>query len=496
MKGLSNTIDWVKLTAENRILDNGKLFKDCADTWQYEVNQGLTEYQRIYLQFPRGHDKTDNLAWWSLLWLSTTENCRGYAAGVDRDNAKLFRDSSRKIKGLHPELFKDIFIEKHVVFSKKTGSYIETISSDADSAYGLNFDLLIINDFHAWPDKTFWEVLWTACEKKQGIRVWIESNALTLGSEGAFWVKKQRDWVQKHSWDGYRKIGNKSAEWFYYNPPKYLASWQIHKVQQWQETLHPLAFRRLIENKDTAGEESYVTPEQIEAITTGQVHLGWKDKSEKKGYIVTAIDLGIKKDSTAIATIQSLPVEKGVPPTLILLALDVITGSIDEPVLLRNAEKIFLDHQKRFFSNPILIDPWNAADIIQRYPSKVAEWPFTARHVQELTQTLYRVIADKNLIIYKDAGFAFQDGEDWTLQKELINAVIKDTSYGQRVDHKSGGYSDRLMAVGMCVHYLMNEVNIPKIIKTEEIKPEEENAKIIREWLQELRIGKMETLRM
>ena len=171
---------------------------------------------------------------------------------------------------------------------------------------------------------------------------------------------------------------------------------------------------------------------------------------------------------------------------MVLLALDTIIGSPEGPVQLRQLEHLMYHHVNSYGSSRILMDPWNAQSIIQKW-SKAEEWVFTAAHVRELTQCLYRSIADRHLSIYTDAGRAMQDGEEWTLQRELINAVLKDCSYGQRVDHKANGYSDRLMAVGMCVHNLMSEGKIPftKPTKDKAEKDEWNGGKLMDEWAKE-----------
>ena len=460
-------IDFIKLTKNLRILDTGAKYGEVGGQWQYEIDEAIATHQRVYLQLARGHDKTDRFAWWSLLWLNSTFASRGYCAGVDRDNAALFRDSSKKLKAIHPELFYAIDVQKDVVLNKETGSWIETISSDADSAYGLNFDLLIVNDLHAHPDEKFWEVLWTACGKKPGIRVWVESNALTLGSEGAVWVAKLRKWVKEKG----TVLPPDDGKWWFFCPRGFLADWQKPQIEQWKETLHPSAFRRLINNEDTSGEESYLTVEQVEAVTreyrkdVDGLDPEKKDTFKKTGYVVTAVDLGLKKDATAICTVQSLPVIRGTAPKYRLLALDVVSGSLSDPVQLRVVEEIIHEHRNKYKSSPVLIDPWNAASLTQKY-SWITEWPFTTAHVRELTHALYQAVNNGHLSIFPQAGKARQsDGEDWDLQRELINAVVKDTSYGQRVDHKAGGYSDRLMALGMCIHYFCSpEFNIPRVV--------------------------------
>ena len=482
-----------------RILDDGTPYKERGEDWQFEIDAAISCHERVYLQLARGHDKTDRFAWWSLLWLCSTSAARGYCAGVDRDNAALFRDSSRKLKAIHPELFSAIEVQKNIVLNHETGSYIETISSDADSAYGLNFDLLIINDFHAWPDKTFWEVLWTACFKKPGIRVWMESNALTYGEEDVQWKYEFRKWVQLEG-SALPKEENGGC-WHFFAPPRFLAKWQASGLDQWRKTLHPAQYQRLINNIDTTGECAFVTEEQVKAIILlkgpSDAVQQRENKGEKKGYVVTGCDIGLKKDATAICSVQSLPVQKGCPPKFHLLALDVLTGSPGDPVLIREVEQLMLLHRFRYKSYPVLFDPWQAAALIQKYSGFVEEWPFTTKHVSELTQLLYRSIADKNLSIYPQAGKAMQGSygtkEEWTLEREMVQAVIKEMSYGQRIDHQAGGYSDRIMALGMCIHYLSSEASIPRLSapKPEGNEKDKWNGgKVIDEWNDAVKPGK------
>lgn len=489
MIGLGPHSDWATLTRQMRLLDVETPYRMAQEDWQWQIDVGIATHPRVYLQLPRGHDKTERYAWWSMLWMESSAACRGYAVGVDRDNAKLFRDAAKKLKALHPDLFGNIEIEKHVVYSKETGSYVETISSDVQSAYGLNFDLLIVNDFHAWEDYEFWEVLWTACRKRKDIRVWMESNALTLGTPGAEWVSKFRKWVKEKGTKQVTSTGN--PEWFFFCPNKFLASWQKHALDEWKDTLHPTTYKRLIENQDASGDESFVTEDQVAAIST---LAGPSDKRiVDRGPCVTTVDLGLRKDATCIATLQLIPQNKTrtentvkrEPQKIALLAMDILVGTPASPVMIDDAEKLAFEHRSRFKSFPILCDPWQAVQMVQRNPGICEEWSYSGATVHQLTQILYRAIADKNLLIYPHAGRAvMSDGEEWDLQRELINAVVKEMSYGSRVDHRAGGFADRLMAVGMACHKLLKGV-LPS--KHEKITKESENEveKIISTWEKE-----------
>ena len=67
------------------------------------------------------------------------------------------------------------------------------------------------------------------------------------------------------------------------------------------------------------------------------------------------------------------------------------------------------------------------------------EFHFTAESVRRLSETLFNLIQTAGLRLY-------QDDE---LEQELLNLNVVQKGYGWRIDHASGGYSDKAMALGM-----------------------------------------------
>lgn len=89
------------------------------------------------------------------------EEAEAYAAAVDRDQASIiYKKTSRMVK-LSPELsgvLTRVDSQKRIVY-EETGSFIEAISSDADSAEGKNPHLLIADELHVWKDRQFFNAL-------------------------------------------------------------------------------------------------------------------------------------------------------------------------------------------------------------------------------------------------------------------------------------------------------------------------------------------------
>lgn len=89
------------------------------------------------------------------------EEAEAYATAVDRDQAAIvYRKTERMIR--HSQLLKNRFTitsgQKRIA-DEQTGSFFEALSSDADSADGKNWHLLIMDEIHRWRDDSFFNAL-------------------------------------------------------------------------------------------------------------------------------------------------------------------------------------------------------------------------------------------------------------------------------------------------------------------------------------------------
>lgn len=116
-----------------------------------------------------------------------------------------------------------------------------------------------------------------------------------------------------------------------------------------------------------------------------------------------------------------------------------------------------LDYCADAFGYPVVVcDPWQMQSTIQRLGGRmrIKEFTFTLENLRRLSEVLYTLIAGTKLRLYHDAE----------LEREILALDAKQTSYGWRIDHKVGGYSDRAMALGMaCVAALENTGGTPQI---------------------------------
>jgi hypothetical protein len=165
--------------------------------------------------------------------------------------------------------------------------------------------------------------------------------------------------------------------------------------------------------------------------------------------------LGISKAAAAVAAVGRV---KGLKPAR-LLDLRVFPGSKISPVQIHDVEECIEDMRANHEAHGVVLDPWNMRKTIQ---DREAVWPieefnFSPANLMRLTSDVFRRVVSRQLEIYPDAGPAIQNRDTWTLQKELQTAVIRQMSYGERIDHRASGYTDRIIAVGMALWWLGKE---------------------------------------
>jgi hypothetical protein len=101
----------------------------------------------------------------------------------------------------------------------------------------------------------------------------------------------------------------------------------------------------------------------------------------------------------------------------------------------------------------------------------IVEFAFSPANLMHLTSDVFRRVVNRQIEVYNEAGPAIQGTEHWDLQRELTTAIIRQMPYGERIDHKKSGYTDRIISLGMALWWL-GENALPKT-------PREFSVKII-----------------
>ncbi|MCX6762177.1 MAG: hypothetical protein NT093_00130, partial [Candidatus Moranbacteria bacterium] len=76
---------------------------------------------------------------------------------------------------------------------------------------------------------------------------------------------------------------------------------------------------------------------------------------------------------------------------------------------------------------------------LMRSGIRIEEFTFTSSTIQKLSQNLYFLFHNGLIRIFPHKQ----------LEEELLNLSAEEKSYGWRIDHKQGGYSDHVISIGM-----------------------------------------------
>lgn len=241
---------------------------------------------RAYLERPRGHSKTADLAvmvTWAL-WASPRK-ISGIAAAKDEDQAGFLRDAIERLVLTNPWLGMKLEVKKLSVTNKETGSELEVITSDAAGAYGHLVDFIVIDELTHWPKRDLWDSLLSSAAKRANCMLAIIANAGYRDS----WQWATREAIRS------------DTDWYFSRLEGPRASWIDGKLLGEQRRLLPaIAYNRLWLNQWTEGAGDALADADIKAAITlaapaTGVEPGW-------GYYA-GLDLGLSRDSTALAVV-------------------------------------------------------------------------------------------------------------------------------------------------------------------------------------------------
>ncbi|MEZ6119025.1 MAG: terminase large subunit [Pirellulaceae bacterium] len=248
---------------------------------------------RAYLERPRGHSKTTDLAVMAVWLLAfATRPLRGYSYAADRDQAALLRDAVDRIVRLNPWLAELICVDKDKVTNiakdhPGRDSMLRIETSDVASSYGILPDFVIADEFTHWQgDGSLWNSIISSAAKRRTCLLVGISNAGFVDS----WQWKIREAIRQ------------DPAWYFSRVDGPQASWMSDGRLDEQERLLPnIAFRRLWQNEWSPSGGDALRPEDIEAAF----------RKELKPFIyreadwdfIAGVDLGLKRDCSAVVTL-------------------------------------------------------------------------------------------------------------------------------------------------------------------------------------------------
>lgn len=250
--------------------------------------EGTVVYQRAYLERPRGHSKTTDLAVmvaWALF--ASRRRLTGNAVAADKEQARLLRTAIRGLIRANAWLSKFIDAQRDKVINLITGSELHVLSSDAPTAYGQTPDFVICDELTHWTNRETWSAVFSSAAKRKFCILVIISNAGV--GRGKSW-----QWL-------IREAARESERWYFSRLDGPVASW-IGAVQlREQESLLPVsAYRRLWLNQWIDDSGDALDPQDIEAARTLE---DWTYQPEPGWVYGAGLDLGVRRDHAALVVV-------------------------------------------------------------------------------------------------------------------------------------------------------------------------------------------------
>lgn len=278
--------------------DSGpKPFREAVDDWQEAdfaamdagwlraAGRGDGGPSRAYLERPRGHSKTNDLAI-SVLWAIafSSRQLSGVVAAADRQQARLLRNAIDRLVRLNDWLGAVVDVQHSTIKNTRTGSELETLSSDAAVSYGRTPDFICIDELTHWSNRDLWDSLISSAAKRANCIVVVIANA---------------GFAESWQWD-VREAVRQDPDWYFNRLEGPVASWiDPARLEEQRRLLPDPAYRRLWLNEWSSGSGDALNPEDIERAV---IHSGPMQR-ERGWQFFGGLDLGISRDHSALCVL-------------------------------------------------------------------------------------------------------------------------------------------------------------------------------------------------
>lgn len=380
---------------------------------------------------------------------------RLYGLAADRDQARLLLDSVRGFVQRTPELQGRVQPSEWRVHTQN-GVTLEALAADAASSWGLRPWFVVVDEIAQWGStagpRTLWESVASAAAKNPACRMVL----LTSAGDPAHWSHAVLEHAKPDPlWRVHELSG--PAPWM-----------DAAKLEEQRRRLPESSYLRLFENQWTASGARLASLDDLRACI---VHDGPLEPQDGVQYVI-GVDLGLKRDRTAVAVCHSERLRGDEDPTVgarvVLDRMQVWKGSRLRPVQLDEVEEWIAAASAQYNRAAVVLDPWQAAGLAQRLQARgvprtgwsgerntwgrgwqVEEFTFSAQSVGRLASTL--------MLLIRNRALALPDDEE--VISELANLRLKESAPGVlRIEHDADKHDDRAIALALAAHKLARNV--------------------------------------
>jgi hypothetical protein len=409
-------------------------FSALDNLWSALANRTSGGLKRAYLERPRGHSKTTDLAvmvTWILQYCP--RQLMGVVAAADKDQACLLKEAIERIVRLNPDLCSNLECFKEHILNKKTGSKLIVISSDVKSSWGILPDFVICDELCHWAKPELWYSLLSSAMKKPECVLVVLSNA----GVGKSW-----------HWQA-REAARTGEQWYFSTIDGTQAPWITQAdINEQKRLLPPSVFNRLWLNQWQDSEGEFVSLKEAEACSDEL--LTPASQGIPAVHYVAAIDFASTRDNT-VGVVAHLDPDG----TIIVDRMDVEAPLPDQPVPVKWVKSWMLEMARKFSNISFVVDEFQLLSVIQDLGDclDVEKFSFAGlKGHHRLAITLLRRIREQQVRWFKHCGQLASCEERNDLETELSSVLLKQFPNGMvRIDHKQDGlhHDDRVFALGM-----------------------------------------------
>jgi phage terminase large subunit-like protein len=413
---------------------------------------GATE---ITIIIPKKNGKTTLLAALALYHLENWPEADCVIGASSRDQARiLFRQAAGLVRRSRMEERFDVksgYGEIRLRAQGRDGARVRVLAADASTGDGVIPTLALVDELHRHPSADLYGVFRDGLGPRGGRMLTISTAGAALDSPLGV-LRKQAHELESFRRDKQARYNHASSadgsfvlhEWCLdatddvddmavvavANP----ASWQTEKELRRRHdspSMTPWQWRRFACGVWTEGEEPWIDPAMWDRLRDDALEL------DPEAPVWVGVDLGVRRDSTAIVTVAARGGGEVAVKARILapgpegLPLELVEAKIREACAGRDVRGV-------------MYDPWTfrrSAEILAADGLPMVEFPQSAERMANASENLYRLI---------EAGQLVHDG-DPLLRAHVVAGVTKATERGWRLvkDPKLSRPIDALIALAM-----------------------------------------------
>lgn len=402
---------------------------------------GNAPLQRAWIERPRGHSKTTDLAV-QAAWvaLASRRKLQGVVAAADREQAQLLRDAIERIVAWNPRLCSDLAVRRDRILNLRTRSRIDFIASDVGSSWGLLPDFVICDELCHWEHEELWHSLVSSAAKRPDCVLVVLTNA----GAGCGWQWQLREHALS------------SPEWHFSSLDGPCAPWIGEEaLEEQRRILPPPVFERLWLNRWQHSDGAFVTLAEAEACRDDWLTM--QDLGEPGRLYVAAIDYAEKRDNTVGCVCHYAG------GRVVVDRMDVVSPGPGRPTPVRWVEEWIRRIARDFHTVRFVVDEYQLLSVIQQYSATYAieRFPFGgSRGNHALAVNLRNLIINRRVAWYANCGQIHSAAGRDDLETELASLIVK-TRPGDRLrfDHVNDGvhHDDRAFTLGVACLELMKQ---------------------------------------